>query len=71
MPSISISICTTSDAEHEKRALEMLRRHSAHDVHLHQIPERAGKLSDVPRERPRVLRILERPPEPGTPPPTA
>jgi hypothetical protein len=61
----------TSDAEHEKRALEMLRRHSAHDVHLHQIPERAGKLSDVPRERPRVLRILERPPEPGTPPPTA
>jgi hypothetical protein len=58
----------TCDAEHEKKALEMLRRHSAHDVHLHQIPERASKPSDVPRERPRIVRILERPPEPGTPP---
>lgn len=42
----------TRDAECEER-LEILRRHSAHDVHLHQIPERAGKESDVPRERPR------------------
>ena len=50
----------TQDAEREKQALEILRRHSAHDVHLHQIPERAGKESDVPRERPRVVHLLDR-----------
>jgi len=50
----------TRDAEREKQALEILRRHSAHDVHLHQIPERAGKESDVPRERPRVVHLLDR-----------
>jgi hypothetical protein len=50
----------TRDAECEKRALEILRRHSAHDVHLHRIPERAGKESDVPRERPRVVHLLDR-----------
>ena len=49
----------TRDAECEER-LEILRRHSAHDVHLHQIPERAGKESDVPRERPRVVHLLDR-----------
>ncbi|HKA46925.1 MAG TPA: hypothetical protein VKD68_02095 [Methyloceanibacter sp.] len=50
----------TRDAEREKQALEILRRHSAHDVHLHQIPKRAGKESDVPRERPRVVHLLDR-----------
>ena len=47
----------TRDADREQKALEILRRHSAHDVHLHQIPERACKESDVPRERPRVVLI--------------
>lgn len=28
----------TRDAAHEARALEILRRHSAHDVHLHDLP---------------------------------
>ena len=50
----------TRDAECEERALEILRRHSANDVHLHQISERAGKESDVPRERPRVVHLLDR-----------
>jgi len=50
----------TRDAAREKQALEILRRHSAHDVHLHQIPKRAGKESDVPRERPRVIHLLDR-----------
>jgi hypothetical protein len=49
----------TRDAEREKTALEILRRHSAHDVHLHELPERAGKESDVPRERPRVVHLLD------------
>ena len=49
----------TSDAEREKTALEILRRHSAEDVHLHQLPRRAGKESDVPRERPRILHLLD------------
>jgi hypothetical protein len=48
----------TRDAEREKQALEILS-HSAHDVHLHQLPERAGKESDVPRERPRVVHLLD------------
>jgi hypothetical protein len=55
------------DTEHANKALDLLRRHSGDDVHLHQIPERAGKQSDVPSERPRIIHILERPPEPGTP----
>ena len=50
----------TRDADRERQALEILRRHSAHDVHLHQIPERACKESDVPRERPRVVHLLDR-----------
>jgi hypothetical protein len=37
----------------------MLRRHSAEDVHLHALPARAGKESDVPRERPRILHLLD------------
>jgi len=52
-----------------KKALEILRRHSAYDVHLHQIPDRTGKLSDVPQERSRIIHILERPPELETLPP--
>jgi len=49
----------TRDTEREKTALKILRRHSAEDVHLHALPERAGKESDVPRERPRVLHLLD------------
>lgn len=49
----------TSTAEREKTALEILRRHSADDVHLHKLPARAGKESDVPRERPRILHLLD------------
>ncbi|HEU4475530.1 MAG TPA: hypothetical protein VFR71_02385 [Methyloceanibacter sp.] len=49
----------TRDAEQEKTALEILQRHSAEDVHLHALPERAGKESDVPRERPRTLHLLD------------
>jgi len=30
----------TWDAEHEKRAIEILSRHSAHDVHIHDLPNR-------------------------------
>ena len=48
----------THDAECENKALEILRRHSAHDVHLHQMPDRVCKESDVPRERPRVIHLL-------------
>ncbi|MGH9809270.1 MAG: hypothetical protein ACRD9W_18795 [Terriglobia bacterium] len=51
----------TCDAEHEEKALAILGRHSAEDVHLHEMPQRAGKESDIPRERPRIIRILERP----------
>ena len=29
----------TEDAEHEKRALEILDRHSAEDVHVHEFPK--------------------------------
>ena len=57
----------TRDSEHADTALEILRRHSAEDVHLHEIAERAGKASDVPSERPRIFRILKRPTEPGAP----
>lgn len=57
----------TRDSEHAETALEVLRRHSAEDVHLHEIAERAGKASDVPGERPRIFHILERPTEPGSP----
>lgn len=57
----------TRDSEHADTALEILRRHSAEDVHLHEIAERAGKASDVPSERPRIFRILKRPTEPGSP----
>jgi hypothetical protein len=30
------------DDDAERRALEILRRHSAHDVHIHQLPAKAG-----------------------------
>ena len=49
----------TRDAECERKALEILRRHSAHDVHLHQLPERVGNERDIPRERPRVVHLLD------------
>jgi hypothetical protein len=49
----------TRDAEREKTALSILRRHSADDVHLHSLPERACKESDIPRERPRILHLLD------------
>jgi hypothetical protein len=55
------------DPEHAEKALEILQRHATDDVHLHDIPERAGKARDVPQERHRILHILERPPEPGAP----
>ncbi len=32
----------TRDAEHERRAEEILRRHSAHDVHVHEVPATNG-----------------------------
>ncbi|MGH6734676.1 MAG: hypothetical protein ACRECX_01150 [Methyloceanibacter sp.] len=57
----------TRDAEHANKALGILRRHSAEDVHLHQIPERVGRPGDMPGERPRIVHILERPPESETP----
>lgn len=57
----------TRDPEHADAALEILRRHSADDVHLHTIPERVSKPGDVPSERPRIVHILERPPESGAP----
>ena len=50
----------TRDVGHESQALEILRRHSGQDVHLHRIPERAGKESDIPHERPRIVHILDR-----------
>jgi hypothetical protein len=49
----------TRDAACEQKALDILRRHSAHDVHLHQLPERAGSERDIPRERPRVVHLLD------------
>jgi hypothetical protein len=49
----------TRDAEREKKALSILRKHSADDVHLHPLPERACKESDIPRERPRVVHLLD------------
>jgi hypothetical protein len=61
----------TRDTRHANAALDILRHHSAHDVHLHQIPERVGKPGDVPSERPRIIHILERAPEPGSPTATA
>ena len=57
----------TCGAEREQKALVILRRHSAEDVHLHEIPDRVCKESDIPRERPRIVRILKRPEEPGSP----
>jgi hypothetical protein len=33
----------TSDKDAERRALEVLRRHSAHDVHIHQLPAPAHR----------------------------
>jgi hypothetical protein len=50
----------TRDTGREQNALEILRCHSAHNVHLHELPEHAGKESDIPRERPRVIRLLQR-----------
>jgi hypothetical protein len=58
----------THDLERERRALDVLSRHSAEDVHLHKISEWACKETDVPRERPRIIHLLRRPPEVETPP---
>jgi hypothetical protein len=58
----------TRDTEREQKALGILRRHSAHDVHLHEVPEHPGKESDVPTERPRVIRLLQRYAGAETPP---
>ena len=33
----------TPDEDAERRALEILTRHSAHDVHVHQLPARVGR----------------------------
>ena len=33
----------TPDEDAERRALEVLTRHSAHDVHIHQLPARTGR----------------------------
>lgn len=55
------------DPEHAEKALKILQRHTDDDVHLHDIPVRAGKPGDVPRERHRLIHILERPPEPKAP----
>jgi hypothetical protein len=52
---------------HAEKALAILHRHSSDNVHLHQIPEHVGKPSDIPSERPRIVHILERPPDSGTP----
>jgi hypothetical protein len=49
----------TRDAEREQQALGILREHSADDVHLHALPERPGKEEDVPRDRPRVVHLLD------------
>ena len=49
----------TRDGECEQKALDILRQHSADDVHLHPLPERACRESDVPRERPRVIHLLD------------
>ena len=49
----------TRDGAREEKALAILRRHSAEDVHRHELPERAGKESDIPRERPRVVHLLD------------
>jgi hypothetical protein len=49
----------TRDNEREQTACEILRKHSADDVHLHELPERACKESDVPRDRPRALHHLD------------
>ena len=49
----------TRNAERENKALSILRKHSADDVHLHSLPERACKESDIPRERPRVVHLLD------------
>jgi hypothetical protein len=36
----------TKDKEHEKRAIDILSRHSAKDVHIHGIPDESERLSD-------------------------
>ncbi len=58
----------THDSQREQTALDVLSRHSAEDVHLHKIPEWACKETDVPRERPRIIHLLHRPPEAEMPP---
>jgi hypothetical protein len=36
----------TPDAEHEQRAIDILRKHGAEDVHVHTLPGEAGKRTD-------------------------
>lgn len=42
----------TRDAEHEKKALEILARHSGHDVHLHTMKRPTSRLQSIPVRRP-------------------
>jgi hypothetical protein len=39
----------TPDADSEGRAVEILRRHSAHDVHTHRLPVKLGGASQAPK----------------------
>lgn len=42
----------THDAAHEKRALRILQKHAADDVHLHKVPAPARALAGIPTRRP-------------------
>jgi len=42
----------THDAEHEKTALDILRRHSGEDVHLHTLPAPEKPTVSIPTRRP-------------------
>jgi hypothetical protein len=53
----------TYDQEREQRALDIFGEHSAQDVHLHEILPSAHEVGDVPRERPRIIHLLQVPPE--------
>jgi hypothetical protein len=38
--------CGLPDAEHEQRAVDILKQHGAEDVHVHTLPGEAGKRTD-------------------------
>lgn len=44
----------THDARHERRALRILEKHSADDVHLHKIPRPQRLMSGIPTRRPAI-----------------